>query len=479
MKDLLERLAELVGSAYLVQGEAARDFTHDATFLEHGLLAVVRPASTEEVAEVVRACAETGTPVVARGSGTSLVGGPVPLAGGVVLSLDRIIGLEVDAANTVATAGAGLVTGRLDEAANAAGLMYPPDPASVGMSTIGGNVACNAGGMRCLKYGVTADYVAGLTVVLASGEVLRLGGKLRKRSSGYRLAQLFVGSEGTLGIVTEVIVKLVPLPRHRATALVGFASVDDAASAVSRILAAGHFPAALEFMDRATLRVVRPLLPPGFDPDLEAVLLVEQDGNHQEHVEHDLMRIVDLLDGVDNRVAQSSSERDGLWEARRSFGKVLMGMPHNYFAEDVAVPISSIPEMIRRLRRLASETGLEICTLGHAGDGNLHPSILFSDEQRPLVSSAAAQIFRDALDLGGSISAEHGLGALKRDFARAEHGAPALALMRRLKDLMDPAGILNPHKVFPEQPADDDFLNRMPGWIPDPGRRRGRAEVGV
>jgi glycolate oxidase len=439
----------------------------------------VTPAATEEVAAVVQVCAEAGTPVVARGSGTSLVGGPVPLAGGVVLSLDRITDLEVDAANTVAVAGAGVITGRLDEAANAAGLMYPPDPASVGMSTIGGNVACNAGGMRCLKYGVTADYVAGLTVVLASGEVLRLGGRLRKRSSGYRLAQLFIGSEGTLGIVTEVIVKLVPLPRHRATAMVGFASVDDAARAVSRILAAGHFPAALELMDRATLRVVGALLPPGFDPDLEAALLVEQDGSHKEHVEHDLMRIVDLLDGVENRIAQSSSERDGLWEARRSFGKVLMAMPHNYFAEDVAVPIASIPEMIRRLRRLASETGLEICTLGHAGDGNLHPSILFKDEQRPLVSRAAAQIFRDALDLGGSISAEHGLGALKRDYAEAEHGALALALMRRLKDMLDPAGILNPHKVFPEQPADADFLNRMPGWIPDPGGRRRRAEVGV
>src|SRR5437660_11360714 len=204
--------------------------------MEHDLLAVVRPAGTDEVAAAVAACAETGTPVVARGSGTSLVGGPVPLAGGVVVSLDRLTGLEVDVANTVAVAGAGVITRQLDEAANAAGLMYPPDPASVEMSTIGGNVACNSGGMRCVKYGVTADYVTGLTVVLASGDVLRLGGKLRKRSSGYRLAQLFIGSEGTLGVVTEVIVKLVPLPRQRATALVGFASVDDAASAVSRVL---------------------------------------------------------------------------------------------------------------------------------------------------------------------------------------------------------------------------------------------------
>jgi glycolate dehydrogenase FAD-linked subunit len=477
--DLAARLEEIVGPTHVLRGDAAEDFTHDATFMQHGLLAVVRPADTEEVAAVVTLCAESGTPVVARGSGTSLVGGPVPLAGGVVLSLDRLTRLEVDLPNTVAVAGAGVITGHLDEAANAVGLMYPPDPASVGMSTIGGNVACNSGGMRCLKYGVTADYITGLIVVLASGQVLRLGGKLRKRSSGYRLAQLFIGSEGTLGIVTEVTVKLVPQPRHRATAMVGFATVEDAARAVSRVLAAGHFPAALEIMDRGAMRLVGDLLPPRFDPDLEAVLIVEQDGNHEEHVQLDLMRIVELLDGVDNRVAQSSAERDRLWEARRSFGKVLMAMPHNYFAEDVAVPLAAIPEMIGRVQRLAAETELQICIVGHAGDGNLHPTIIFDDEQRRLVSRAAAQIFRDALELGGSISAEHGLGALKRDYAEAEHGVEAMTLMHQLKELMDPGGILNPHKVFPEQPADDEFLNRMPGWFPDPGERSRRTEAGV
>jgi glycolate oxidase len=479
VSDLAARLARRLGADNVLAGEAALDFTHDATFLEHDLLAVARPADTEEVAEVVRECAAERVPVVARGSGTSLVGGPVPLAGGVVLSLDRLVRLEIDAPNTVAIAGAGVITGDIDEAANRAGLMYPPDPASVGMSTIGGNVACNSGGMRCLKYGVTADYVTGLTVVLASGEVLRLGGKLRKRSSGYRLAHLFIGSEGTLGIVTEAIVKLVPLPRYRATAMVGFGSVEDAAQAVSRVLAAGHFPAALEIMDRGSLRLVREKLPPRFEPDLDAVLVVEQDGSDEEQVQLELMRIVELLDGVDNRVAQSSLERERLWEARRSFGKVLMAMPANYFAEDVAVPVGSISEMVRRVHRLAAETGLEICIVGHAGDGNLHPSLLFTDEQRPLVSRAAARIFRDALELGGTISAEHGLGALKRDYAEVEHGALAVGLMRQLKEMMDPLGILNPHKVFPEQPADDDFLNRMPGWFPDPQQRRRRAEAGV
>jgi glycolate dehydrogenase FAD-linked subunit len=476
---LLRQLQAAVGEANVRTGEAAEDFTHDATFMEHDLLAVVRPADTGEVAEVAAACHRTRTPLVARGAGTSLVGGPVPLAGGVVLSLERLARLEIDVPNTVAVAGAGVITGQLDQAANAHGLMYPPDPASVDMCSIGGNVACNSGGMRCVKYGVTADYVTGLTVVLADGRVLRLGGKLRKRSSGYRLLQVFVGSEGTLGIVTEAILKLVPLPRHRATAMVGFRSLEEAGAAVARALAGGHFPAAVELLDRNSMELVRHLLPPGFEPGLEAVLVVELDGNDGEHVTTDLLRMVEVLDGVDNRIAQSSVERDRLWQARRSYGRVLMAQPHNHFAEDVAVPVAAIPEMLHRVRLIAEDTGIRICTVGHAGDGNLHPSLLFTDEQRPLVGPAAARIFRAALELGGSVSAEHGLGALKRDYAELEHGPEALSLMRGLKDLLDPTGILNPHKVFPEQPPDERFLDRQPGWLPEAGRRARRSEAGV
>jgi glycolate oxidase len=474
------RLRSIAGYAHVLEGAAAGDFTHDATFMEHDLLAVVRPATTDEVAEVVRVCAEAGTPVVARGAGTSLVGGPVPLAGGVVLSLDRLQRLEIDVPNTVAVAGAGVITRQLDEAANAHGLMYPPDPASVEMSTIGGNVACNSGGLRCVKYGVTADYVAGLTVVLADGQVLRLGGRLRKRSSGYRLMQLFVGSEGTLGIVTEVIVKLLPLPRHRATAVVSFQTLEAAGAGVSRMLSAGHLPAAVELLDRGSLELVADRLPAGFGgAGQEAVLVLEQDGSDEALVQLELLRMVELLDGTDNRVAQSSAERERLWDARRSYGRVLMAMPHFYFAEDVAVPIGTIPEMARRITALAAETGLRIVTVGHVGDGNLHPTILFREDQRHLVSATAARIFRDALALGGTISAEHGLGALKRDYAEEEHGPLALELMRQLKRTLDPAGILNPHKVFPEEPADDDFLNRMPGWVPSPEGVTRRAEAGV
>ncbi len=475
----METLRSITGPEHVLTDLGVDDYAHDATFMEHGLICAVRPANTDEVSRVVRACADANTPIVARGSGTSLVGGPVPLEGGVVLSLERLKKLEIDAANTVAVAGAGVITADLDRAAGEHGLMYPPDPASVEMSSIGGNVACNSGGMRCVKYGVTADYVTGLTVVLADGTVMELGGRLRKRSSGYRLLQLFVGSEGTLGIVTEVIVKLVPLPRHRATAMVGFRTIEDAGAAVARALGAGHFPAAIELLDGASLELVDDKLPPGFAPGLDAVLIVEMDGGDEEFVQLELMKMVEVLDGVDNRIAQSSVERDRLWDARRSFGRVLMSMPKNFFAEDVAVPISAIPEMIRRVQALAARTGLRIATVGHAGDGNLHPTFLFSDEQRALVSSAAAQIFRDALELGGSISAEHGLGALKRDYAEVENGPLALGLMRQIKQAFDPRGLLNPHKVFPEQPPDDDFLNRLPGWIPDPARQPRKAELGL
>jgi glycolate oxidase len=468
-----------VGDRHLVRGEALEDYRHDGTFMDGSPQLAVRPASTEEVAAVMRVCDAAGVAVTARGAGSGLVGGPVALGGGVVLSLERLDRLEIDTANLCAVAGAGVITGKLQEAAAAEGLMYPPDPASVDICTIGGNVACNSGGMSCLKYGVTADYVTGMTVVLADGSVLELGGKLRKRASGYRLMALFIGSEGTLGIVTQVILKLVPRPRSRATALVGYRTIEEAAEGVRRLLVSGHFPSALELMDANALKLVAHELPSGFETALEAVLIVEQDGNDPEQVLAQLAEIVELLGGADDRVAQSEAEQEGIWRARRRFGHVLISMRKNFFAEDVAVPISQIPEMTRRFTALAERLGVTIATVGHMGDGNLHPTIVFSDEQRPLVGPAAAQIFRDALELGGSISAEHGLGALKRDYAELEHGARALQVMREIKRTLDPKGLLNPHKVFPESPPDDGFLERQPGWGAKLASGRDRSELGA
>jgi glycolate oxidase len=475
--DLKARLRAIVGAANVIVDERLEEYEHDGTFLQHPLLAAVLPATTEEVAGVVKACAETRTPITSRGAGSGLVGGPVPLSGGIVLSLERFTDLEIDSANLMAVAGAGVINGDLDAAAAEHGLMYPPDPASKLISTIGGNVACNSGGPHCLKYGLTADYVVGMTVVLADGSILKLGGRIRKRSSGYRMMQLFVGSEGTLGIVTEVIVKLVPRPRHHATAMVGFATIEDAADAVRRVLQAGHFPAALEMMNQAALEVVSGFLPSGFKPDHEAVIVIEQDGNDREQVLLQLAEMVEILDGVDNRVAQSEAEREGIWNARRQFGSILVELRKNVFSEDIGVPISKVPEMVRRFQALADKHGIQMPTVAHAGDGNLHPTLVFEEEQRHLVGPIAAQIFRDAVELGGTVSAEHGLGALKRDFAALEHSAEEIAWWRRLKDLYDPLGILNPHKIFPEQPADEHFLDAQPGWGRKLASGRDRAEV--
>lgn len=470
----LRELAAVIGGRYVISGTALEPFTHDATFMDGELIAAVLPRTTEEVAGVMQVCNEFEIPVVARGGGSSLVGGSVPLGGGIVLSLERMSGIEIDVGNVCAIAEAGAITGRIQDEAAQHGLTYPPDPASAQMSSIGGNVACNSGGPSCLKYGVTADYVLGMTVVLADGQVLRLGGRTRKRSSGYRLAHLFIGSEGTLGIVTDVVLKLIPLPQHRATALVSFSTPTDAARAVARLMGSGHLPASLELMHRGALELVRNLLPPGLPTDAGCVLLIEQDGSTSQQVQDDLEAMVIVVDGIDNRLAQSSSEREKLWNARRSFGKVLMAMPKNFFAEDVSVPIAAIPEMLLRIQRLALETGLRIPVVGHAGDGNLHPSFVFDDDQRDVVGPAAARLFADAVELGGSISGEHGLGALKRDHAASEHGPLEFDLMRQLKAVMDPKSILNPHKVFPEAPADGGFLDRQPGW-----RTSGRgSEIG-
>lgn len=476
---VLKRIRDIAGPESVLHGEAATEFGHDGSFMEHPPAAVVRPRTTEQVAQIVTFCGTAGIPITPRGSGTGLAGGAVPVAGGLVMSLEAMTDLAIQPADATATAQAGVVTKRIQEAAASHGLMYPPDPASVEICTIGGNIACNSGGMSCLKYGVTADYVLGMTVVLSNGTVLRLGGKTRKRASGYRLMSLFVGSEGTLGIVTDVTLKLIPLPRCRRTAMVGFASVEAAAAAVSRVLGSGHFPAALEFVERTALKMVAEHLPAGFDPDLEAVLIIEQDGSDLDQVTRALLEVTEELGGVDNRIAQTETERERIWKARRQFGHVLLGMRHNFFSEDISVPISAIPEMVRRIRATGERFGIVIATIGHAGDGNLHPTLLFTDDNRNSVGAAAAEIFRAAIDLGGSISAEHGLGAIKRDHSVLEHGADAITLMRWIKDLLDPTGLLNPHKVLPENEADDGFLNRLSGWGTKLASGRDRAELGA
>ena len=477
--ETLAALREVVGAKGCIEGERLEPYTHDATFVTGHVEAALLPRSAAEVSRIMAICAAARVPVVTRGAGTGLVGGASPIAGGIVLSTELMNSIEIDAPNSCAVVGPGAINGDVRAAAAERGLTYPPDPASWEMSSIGGNVATNAGGMSCLKYGLTADYVLGMTVVLAGGATLELGGRTRKRASGYRLLHLFIGSEGTLGVITEICVRLIPRPKHRAVALVAYASTVDAGEAVTRLLGSGHMPSALELMDRGALDLVQAHLPAGLPAGLEAILIVEQDGGDVDVVQGDLEAMVAILGGIDNRVAVDSLQAERLWSARRSIGKVMMAMPGNNFSEDVAVPIGRIPEMLRRIDKIKAETGLHIPVVGHAGDGNLHPVVIFEEADRDKVGPAAATIFADAVDLGGSISAEHGLGSLKRDHAVVEHAPEELELMAGIKRLLDPHGILNPHKVLPEGPADGAFLERQPGWGRLNAAGRDKSELGA
>jgi glycolate oxidase len=446
-------------------------YSLDGTFAQQPPDVALTPASTDEVAAIMRFAAREGLSVVPRGAGTSLAGGAIPIGGGILLSLARMNRiLEIDAANTVAVVQPGVVTATLQQAVEKIGLFYPPDPASLNQSTLGGNVACNAGGPRCLKYGVTKDYVLGLTVVLADGRVLKTGGKLVKNVTGYQLTQLFVGSEGTLGTITEIILRLIPLPRCRSTAAAYFDTLDNASQAVAAIIGGGILPATLEMMDNTTINVVEDYLALGLPRAAEAMLILEQDGNDEAAALHEVERMAEVCrthGAISVAVAASAAERDNLWRARRAVSGALGRVKPNKLGEDIAVPRSQVPEMVRSIRAISERVGLPIAVFGHAGDGNLHPNMLF-DRRVPgeieRVEDAAASIFRAALSLGGTLSGEHGIGSLKREFLEEDLGDTAVELMRRIKQVFDPKGMLSPHKVFPESggSARSDFLRALP-----------------
>lgn len=361
MTRLGKSLAAIVGSEHvLTHTWQLEEFGHDATFVTASPDLVVRPGTTDEVSAVVAQLWDAGIPITTRGAGTGLSGGAVPLSGGAMISLGRLTGLEIDTGSMCAVAGAGVITAHLQEAAATRGLMYPPDPASVETCTIGGNIATNAGGPACLKYGVTAEYVLGLTVVLADGRVLRLGGKARKKSAGYRLVQLFVGSEGTLGLVTEAVLRLVPLPKERATALVAFRTVGDAAEAVAALLGGGHLPAALELIDRSSLEYVADLLPEGFPHGAAAVLLIEQDGSDRHAVTQEVLEMVKVAEAssaLGSMADLDGSRRSEMWRARRMIGTRLLERRSYRLSEDIAVPIAGLVEMVAKIHEIAASTG--------------------------------------------------------------------------------------------------------------------------
>jgi glycolate oxidase len=431
-------------------------YGYDGTWYESRPLCVVLPANVDEVRAVHRLATRERLALTPRAMGSGLSGGSVPLEGSIVLGIMRMNRiLEIDQVNAVAVVQPGVVTADLQRAVEALGLFYPPDPSSLKQSAIGGNVAENAGGARCLKYGVTADYVAALEVVLPGGELIRTGGKMVKNVTGYDLRALFTGAEGTLGTITEVTLRLLPLPAFSKTATASFGRIEDAAATVVEILSAGILPTSIELLDRLTMQCLEENRPMGLPVESDAMLLFAADGAHEAIVDGDLARIAEIAarNAASNvRVAADAAESARLWEARRAISPALARKRPHKLGEDISVPRSALVAMVRAVREIAARNELLIPLFGHAGDGNLHPNIL-CDRKDPVemarVRVAAREIFEAAIALGGTLSGEHGIGVLKKQFMELDLGPDALALMQRIKDAVDPLGIMNPGKIFP------------------------------
>ena len=453
---MIEPLTALLGrERVLTSPEDLAVYGFDGTAaLRAEATCVVLPETTDEVAGIVRFAAANQVPIVSRGSGTGLSGGSIPVPGGIVLCLvrmDRI--LELDEKNLTLFAESGAITQQIADAADRAGLLYPPDPGSMKISTIGGNVAENSGGLRGLKYGVTRDYVMGMEVVLASGEVVWLGNKCVKDVAGYSMKDVFIGSEGTLGIITKVLLKLVPKPAAKATLLATFDRMDAAADTVSAIIAAKIIPCTLEFLDRVTIRCVEDFAHVGLPLDAEAILLMETDG-HPTVVDEQAQQMAAIArqcGAAGVKRAATPEEAAKLATARRSAFSALARVAPTTILEDATVPRSELTKMIRFIQEVGVRHNLRIGTFGHMGDGNLHPTFLTDErnaDEMARVEKAMHEIFDYALALGGTITGEHGVGLAKKTFLPAAIGGASLALMKQLKHALDPLGILNPGKIF-------------------------------
>lgn len=452
----LQSLTNALGAgAVLTSDEDVIPYSFDGTAaLKQRPLCVVFPRTTEEVSACVKLAAQHGVPVVTRGSGTGLSGGSVPIANGVVLCLvkmDRI--MELDARNLVMRAQCGVVTKEIDDAAAQYGLFYPPDPGSMKISTIGGNVAENSGGLRGLKYGVTRDYVMGMTVVLADGEIVRLGSKCVKDVAGYSLKDLFIGSEGTLGIITEVLIKLLPRPAARKTMLALYDSMEAAAQTVSAIIAAKIIPCTLEFLDRMTVGCVEDYARIGLPTDVEALLLMETDG-HPAAVADEAARMLEIAkqNGArETKMAGDEAEGARLATARRNAFSALARVRPTTILEDVTVPRSELARMVKFIADTAAKHQLLIGTFGHMGDGNLHPTFLTNEkdaDEMHRVEAALGEIVEKTISLGGTVTGEHGVGLAKKAFLRQQFGDASYGLLKKVKASLDPNGLLNPGKIF-------------------------------
>ncbi|EGQ24205.1 glycolate oxidase, subunit GlcD [Sporosarcina newyorkensis 2681] len=453
---VLERLVAITGTSHAKTTVAQKlAYSYDATANFQAMPDIVlSPSSIEDIKEIVKVCAKHQIPIVSRGSGTNLAAGTTPTSGGVVLLFNRMNRiLELDQENLTITVEPGVITQAINEKVASSGLFYPPDPSSMSISTIGGNVSENSGGLRGLKYGVTRDYVKALKVVLPTGEVITTGGKLAKDVAGYDLTSLFVGSEGTLGVIAEITLGLIPEPETKKTLLAFYNELEQAAETVSSIIAAKIVPATLEFMDKGTIQAVEDFMHIGLPADCEAMLLIEQDGDPAV-VEKDMALVHQLClehGATSVQMAKSAEEAAQLSIARRVALSALARLRPTTILEDATVPRSEIAKMVKTIQQVAVKYDLLICTFGHAGDGNLHPTILTDErdeEEMSRVEAAFAEIFDRAIQLGGTITGEHGVGEMKSPYLEWKIGAEGMAVMKSIKQAMDPLNIMNLGKMF-------------------------------
>ncbi|MFF2290033.1 FAD-binding oxidoreductase [Peribacillus butanolivorans] len=431
-------------------------YSFDASFGTYLPDLVIQTKSIEELVSLVKFANREKIPLYPRGQSTSLSGGPLPVKGGIVLDLSVMNDiLEIHEEDLVAVVSPGVLTSNIHKAAEQKGFMYPPDPSSSHVSTIGGNLAENSGGPRGLKYGVTKDYVIGLEVITPEGELIKTGGSTVKNVTGYDLTKLIVGSEGTLGIITKAVLRLIPKPKATATIMVIFDSLVDAGSAISKILSAGIFPSKMELMDQASIVAVEQFEPLGLPVDAAALILIEMDG-HPLALQEEVAQASELCRSVgarEVRIPKDKVEEAELWRARKLVSPAIVRIKPTKISEDATVPRSKIPQMCERLQKIRDKYGVHLVVFGHAGDGNLHPNIICDKtdkEEMSRVELAVADIFMAAIELGGTLSGEHGIGMMKAPFMEMELGAAGLDIMKRIKEVWDPNNIMNPGKIFPE-----------------------------
>jgi glycolate oxidase len=454
----MKEFEEIIPSNQIFTSLADRySYSYDASFGTYLPDIVIQVKNKNEVSSILKLANKNKIPVYPRGQGTSLSGGPLPVKGGIVLDMSQWDSyLSVYPDDLIAVVSPGVLTARIDEVAEKYGLMYPPDPSSAHVSTIGGNLAENSGGPRGLKYGVTKDYVIGLEVVTPEGEIIKTGGRTIKNVTGYDLTKLIVGSEGTLGIITEATLKLVPKPLATLTMMAVFDDLVLSGKAISKVLTSGILPAKMEIMDQYCIKAVENYQPLGLPIDCEAILLIELDG-HPLAIKEEMKIVAKVfkeIGAVNVSIAKNEAEATSYWKARKLVSPAIVKIKPTKVSEDATVPRSKIPDMFQRLKEIREKYNVHLVVFGHAGDGNLHPNIICDkrdEEEMIRVESAVEEIFEAAIKLGGTLSGEHGIGTLKAPFMEMELGAVGLDMMKRIKQVWDPNDILNPGKIFPEK----------------------------